>query len=51
MDEIQHAYPIFLDLRGKACLVVGGGRVATRRIRRLIESGARVSVFIPKATR
>lgn len=51
MDEIQHAYPIFLDLRGKACLVVGGGRVATRRVRRLIESGARVTVVSPKATR
>ncbi|MFQ6672636.1 MAG: uroporphyrinogen-III C-methyltransferase [Candidatus Tectimicrobiota bacterium] len=51
MDDIQHAYPIFLDLRGKACLVVGGGRVAERRVRRLLESGARVTVVSPEATR
>lgn len=51
MDDIQHAYPIFLDLHGQACLVVGGGRVADRRVRRLIDSGARVTLVSPRATR
>lgn len=51
MEDIQHAYPIFLDLHGQACLVVGGGRVAERRVRRLIDSGARVTVVAPRATR
>ncbi len=26
-------YPIFLNLHGKCCLVVGGGEVATRKCR------------------
>lgn len=51
MDQYQHTYPIFLNLRDKPCLVVGGGRVAERRSRRLIECGARVTVISPKATR
>jgi uroporphyrin-III C-methyltransferase/precorrin-2 dehydrogenase/sirohydrochlorin ferrochelatase len=51
MEEIQHAYPIFLDLHGQACLVVGAGRVAERRVRRLIDSGARVTIVAPQATR
>ncbi len=39
-----------LDVTGKACLVVGGGAVATRRAERLVESGARVTVVAPEAT-
>lgn len=37
-------YPIVLDLRGREVLVVGGGRVARRKIQRLIEAQARVRV-------
>jgi uroporphyrin-III C-methyltransferase/precorrin-2 dehydrogenase/sirohydrochlorin ferrochelatase len=51
MDELNHTYPIFLNLRGKSCLVVGGGRVAERRSRRLLECGALVTIVSPKATR
>ena len=50
MDEIFHAYPIFLNLRDKTCLVVGGGRVAERRVRRLLESGTSITVVSPEAT-
>jgi len=35
-------YPIFLDLNGKNCLVVGGGQVAWRKVQRLLTCGARV---------
>jgi len=33
-------YPIFVNLKSKACLVVGAGEVGTRKIQSLIDSGA-----------
>jgi precorrin-2 dehydrogenase / sirohydrochlorin ferrochelatase len=43
-------YPIFLNLKGRRCLVVGGGAVAERKVEKLVESGARVIVVAPEAT-
>ena len=43
--------PIFLDLGGKAALVVGGGAVAARRAEHLIKAGARVTTFAARAQR
>ena len=40
-------FPIFLDLKGKECLVVGGGPVALRKSRQLLCSRARVVVVSP----
>lgn len=37
-------YPVFLALEGKKVLVVGGGRVAQRKIETLLEHGALVNV-------
>ena len=37
-------YPILLDLKGKSCLVIGGGEVAMRKVRPLVEAGAEVVV-------
>jgi precorrin-2 dehydrogenase/sirohydrochlorin ferrochelatase len=39
-----HYYPILLELKGKRVLVVGGGRVAQRKIETLLEHGALVNV-------
>jgi precorrin-2 dehydrogenase / sirohydrochlorin ferrochelatase len=36
-----------LDLTGRSCLVVGGGRVGTEKARGLLECGARVTVVAP----
>lgn len=38
------SYPIHLNLRGRRVLVVGAGRVATRKIERLVDAGADVHV-------
>ena len=41
-------YPIFLDIRGKICVIVGGGEVAARKAERLLDCGAKVLVISPK---
>lgn len=38
-------YPVNLTLENKRCLVIGAGKVAERKVRRLLECGARVSVI------
>lgn len=41
-------YPVFLDIRGKICVIVGGGEVAARKAERLLDCGAKVLVISPK---
>jgi len=43
-------YPISLDLFQKICLVVGGGQVAERKVRSLLECGAGVKLVSPEIT-
>jgi siroheme synthase-like protein len=40
-------YPVSLDVEGRACLVVGGGPVAARKARGLLDCGAIVTVIAP----
>lgn len=40
-------FPVNLLLKNKKCLVVGGGNVAARKIRKLAEAGARIVVVAP----
>ncbi len=40
-------YPVFLNVDGKKCVVVGGGQVALRKVRVLLEHGADVEVISP----
>lgn len=42
--------PLALDVRGKACLVVGGGSVGTRKATTLANAGADVTVVSPDVT-
>ncbi|MDI6742295.1 MAG: bifunctional precorrin-2 dehydrogenase/sirohydrochlorin ferrochelatase [Smithella sp.] len=41
-------YPVFLDIKDKKCVIVGGGEVALRKAERLLDCGAKVSVISPK---
>ncbi len=43
-------YPVSLDLGGRPCVVVGGGRVAERRVMTLLEAGAVVTLVSPAIT-
>jgi len=43
-------YPVMLNLTGKSVVVVGGGKIAARKIARLIEADAVVTVISPKVT-
>jgi uroporphyrin-III C-methyltransferase/precorrin-2 dehydrogenase/sirohydrochlorin ferrochelatase len=40
-------FPVMLDVRNRACLVVGGGGVALRKAGALVDEGARVTVVAP----
>ncbi len=44
-------YMACLDLEGRSCLVVGGGRVALEKTLGLLECGARVTVVAPQIVR
>jgi len=41
-------YPVFWDISGKKCVVVGGGEVAARKVERLLECGAQVCIVSPE---
>lgn len=42
--------PLGLDVRGRICIVVGGGRIGTRKAINLLGAGAAVTVVSPEAT-
>ncbi len=41
-------YPVFLNISGKKCVVVGGGEVALRKVKMLLECDGKVTVVSPK---
>lgn len=43
-------YPIYIDIEGKKCVVIGGGEVAERKVASLAECGAYVEVVSPEVT-
>jgi precorrin-2 dehydrogenase len=43
-------YPVFLDLAGRGCLVVGGGAIAEGKVGGLRDAGARITVVSPTLT-
>jgi precorrin-2 dehydrogenase len=40
--------PIFLDVTGRECVVVGGGEIAARKVESILEAGAHVTVVSPR---
>lgn len=40
-------YPVFLNISDKRCVVVGGGQVALRKVRAMLEHGANIDVISP----
>lgn len=47
---MSSAYPVFLNLASRLCIVVGGGAVAERKVLGLLDAGARVRVVSPDFT-
>lgn len=45
--ELAAYYPLFLNISGRRCVVVGGGQVALRKVTTLLEHGAGVEVISP----
>jgi len=43
-------YPVFLDIEGKRCLVIGGGHEAQRKVEGLLAAGGRVDIISPALT-
>ncbi|MBI5212624.1 MAG: bifunctional precorrin-2 dehydrogenase/sirohydrochlorin ferrochelatase [Nitrospirae bacterium] len=43
-------YPAFINLFGKRCVVVGGGKVAERKVMSLLRCGAHVKIISPALT-
>ncbi|MBN1614429.1 MAG: bifunctional precorrin-2 dehydrogenase/sirohydrochlorin ferrochelatase [Deltaproteobacteria bacterium] len=44
VGETVKYYPVYLDLRNKSCVVMGAGEVSERKVARLVQCGARVTV-------
>jgi precorrin-2 dehydrogenase/sirohydrochlorin ferrochelatase len=44
-------YPIHINIEGKKCLIVGGGKTAERKVSTLVRYGGKVVVISPTATR
>ncbi|MFP5234802.1 MAG: bifunctional precorrin-2 dehydrogenase/sirohydrochlorin ferrochelatase [Acidobacteriota bacterium] len=42
-------FPLFVDLRGKQCVVVGAGEIAARKVEGLTHCGAEITVVSPRA--
>lgn len=47
MSESTSHFPLFVDLTGRPCVIVGGGAIAARRAEVLVRFGGAVTVIAP----
>ncbi|PZT57258.1 precorrin-2 dehydrogenase/sirohydrochlorin ferrochelatase family protein [Paenibacillus silvae] len=47
---MKHYTPIYVNTSGKPVLVIGGGRVAERKVKGLLQGEARIAVISPQLT-
>jgi len=43
-------FPVLIDIEGKKCVVFGGGSVAERKVKTLLEYGAKITLISPEIT-
>ena len=43
-------YPVYLNLAGKRCVILGGGAIAQGKLAALRDAGARITVISPQST-
>ncbi len=48
MNLEEYRFPLFVDLRGRRAVVVGGGKIARRRVQVLRSFGADVTMVAPE---
>lgn len=48
MDRDIYLYPVMLNLASKQCVIIGGGKVAERKLNGIVGSGATIIVVSPK---
>nr|WP_252361495.1 NAD(P)-dependent oxidoreductase [Paenibacillus terrae] len=48
--RLQYFVPILLNCKNKICCIVGGGRIAERKVKGLMKSGALITVISPNIT-
>ena len=48
-SNIAMAYPVFLNIKDRLCVVIGGGSVGLRKAQGLVAAGARVRLITPVA--
>lgn len=44
-------YPAFLNIKEKQCIVIGGGKVAERKVMSLLRCGAKIKIISPSLTK
>lgn len=49
MFKLRH-YPISLKLENKQVVIIGGGKIAERKLHKLIETGAEITIVSPEIT-